>query len=53
MLLREEGFDAVHVLVIGMDCAVDVEIPEASRGEARVCFYARPRFSLPFAASRN
>jgi predicted nuclease of predicted toxin-antitoxin system len=36
-ILREQGFDAVHVAEIGMHRAEDVEILQFARDDSRVC----------------
>jgi predicted nuclease of predicted toxin-antitoxin system len=36
-MLREYGFDAIHVSEIGMDRDGDVEILQSARCEGRVC----------------
>lgn len=37
MILRQDGFDAVHVSELGMAKADDVEILERARADERVC----------------
>ncbi|MGC4053986.1 MAG: DUF5615 family PIN-like protein [Paludibaculum sp.] len=36
-LLREQGFDAIHVCELGMERAEDAQILEIARLESRVC----------------
>ncbi len=36
-LLRQQGFDAIHVTEIGLDRAEDAAILEAARAGQRVC----------------
>lgn len=36
-MLREYGFDAIHVSEIGMDRSDDVDILQRARGDGRVC----------------
>jgi predicted nuclease of predicted toxin-antitoxin system len=36
-ILREQGFDAVHVAGIGMERAEDAEILQFARDDSRVC----------------
>jgi predicted nuclease of predicted toxin-antitoxin system len=36
-LLRQQGFDAIHVTAIGLDRAEDADILEAARAGQRVC----------------
>jgi predicted nuclease of predicted toxin-antitoxin system len=50
-ILREQGFDAVHVAEIGMDRAEDVEILESARDHSRVCVTLDHDFHTHMAAT--
>jgi predicted nuclease of predicted toxin-antitoxin system len=37
VILRADGFDALHVVEVGLECADDLLILETARAEGRVC----------------
>jgi predicted nuclease of predicted toxin-antitoxin system len=37
LILNQAGWDVVHVAEIGMSCATDVEILDATREQQRIC----------------
>jgi len=52
-ILCEQGFDAVHVLDIGMHRAEDTEILQFARDESRVCITLDHDFHAHLAATGN
>ena len=49
-VLREAGWDAVHVSEVGLDRADDPEIIEYARGHSHGLRHARSRLSYPLGA---
>lgn len=50
-ILREQGFDAIHVSEIGMERSEDIQILEAARNDARVCVTLDHDFHAHLAAT--
>lgn len=52
-ILREHGFDAIHVSEIGMECADDVVILSKARTDERVCITLDHDFHTQLALARQ
>jgi predicted nuclease of predicted toxin-antitoxin system len=52
-ILRQQGFDAVHVSEIGMEQAEDFEILDVARNDSRVCITLDHDFHAHLAATGN
>lgn len=50
-ILRQEGFDAVHVSEIGMERSDDIQILETARNDSRVCVTLDHDFHAHLAAT--
>ena len=50
-ILRQEGFDAVHVSEIGMERSEDIQILESARSDSRVCVTLDHDFHAHLAAT--
>jgi len=51
-ILREDGWDAVHVFEIGMQSAADLEILDAARNSERICVTLDHDFHAHLAVAR-
>jgi len=52
-ILSQRGFDAVHVMSIGLDCAEDAAILEKARADQRTCVTLDHDFHTHLAIARD